>query len=159
MSTLGINSFQPYQTKRRGKRCGRRKPWKIDDKSLIDTVLHIPVLMPAERKKKFHDQPRKSNLANLIPLCRETYDKPNVSCWNAHSIRNQSFVLCEHIMEKNIDIMFIIETWLHGDNPVAITECTTPGYTFLNVPHAGDCHGAWCCCNIQIYAELGLCQY
>ena len=42
------------------------------------------------------------------------------------------------IMDKDIDIMFIVETWLRGDDPVVITECTA---TFLNVLRAGDCHG------------------
>ena len=45
-------------------------------------------------------------------------------------------------MDKNIDIMFVVETWFRNDDPVVISESTPPCYTFLNSSRDGnDCHG------------------
>ena len=52
--------------------------------------------------------------------------------WNARSLRNKAQRTCDYILEHDIDIFVITETWLKEDDQVIIGECTPPGYTFLS---------------------------
>ena len=57
-----------------------------------------------------------------------------VHCWNANSIRNKSTTLVEHIIDYDVDIMFLVETKVKAEETVVLGECTPPGYKFLSFP-------------------------
>jgi len=49
--------------------------------------------------------------------------------------------LVDHVLEYDVDVMLITETWLFNDDQVVIGECTPPGYAFLNFPRGSVTHG------------------
>tara|TARA_B110000881_G_scaffold40031_1_gene32496 strand:+ start:158 stop:3112 length:2955 start_codon:yes stop_codon:yes gene_type:complete len=65
----------------------------------------------------------------------------NVHYWNAQSIGNKTTTICEYLLDKDVDILVITETWLAEDDPVTIGECTPTGYSFFSFPRPGDEHG------------------
>ena len=58
------------------------------------------------------------NPANFIPVFIEKVavtfkdDGQRVCCINAQSCRNKALAIADHIIEHNIDVMAICETWL-----------------------------------------------
>jgi hypothetical protein len=58
----------------------------------------------------------------------------DVRLWNAQSVRYKCTALSDYVMEYDIDIMAITETWLKESDNVIIGELTPPGYSFINVP-------------------------
>ena len=55
---------------------------------------------------------------------------------NARSIRNKTTEIRELVYERNLDIVFIVETWLNGDvsDGPSIVDLVPPGYKFINLP-------------------------
>ena len=79
---------------------------------------------------------------NLRPIKRETFSNLNVHHWNARSLRNKTHLTCDYIMENDVDIMIITESWLKKDELVIIGESTPPpGYAFLSKPRVSDNYG------------------
>ena len=88
------------------------------------------------------EQPRYRNISNLRPIARtQPYSNFTVHCWNANRIRNKTITLVDHVIEYDVDIMVITETWLAEDDSVVIGECKPPGYEFLNFPRGGSRQG------------------
>ena len=89
----------------RGKRGGRRKQRKI------------PVLVPQFGPNNKTCAPG-INHNNLIVVNTNTQKKYEsclkIRLWNAHSVRNKTFLLHDYISEHDIDIMLITETWLRA---------------------------------------------
>lgn len=58
-----------------------------------------------------------------------------VGVWNAHSVGNKGVEISDLILEKDLDILCLCETWLRdaGDE-VTIGEMKPPGYAFLQCP-------------------------
>ncbi|XP_071510967.1 uncharacterized protein [Diadema antillarum] len=111
--------------KHRGKRGGRRKQRQIrvhTASNLTDRIWRYEVR---------NDNGR--NLSNIVNVPQEHDCKLNVQLWNCNSVRNKTNFLLEHVIDSNVDIMFLTETWLLSVDPVVIDECTPAGYTFLNV--------------------------
>ena len=54
---------------------------------------------------------------------------------------NKTITIYDYILDKNVDVMIITESWLGDDDPVIIGECTPLGYSFLNFNRSGDKHG------------------
>jgi hypothetical protein len=66
----------------------------------------------------------------------------NVCHWNAQSIRNKTTTCSELIIDHNVDLMFLTETWLGADSDqVVIGELTLPGFNFINLPRPTSKHG------------------
>ena len=53
---------------------------------------------------------------------------------NARSIINKSFLLNDIIKSKNLDFMFITETWQRTNEHAPIIELCPPDYSFLSLP-------------------------
>ena len=53
---------------------------------------------------------------------------------NARSVRNKGHVLCETILDRGLDALFLTETWLTDSDDVSITDLTPQGFNFLHVP-------------------------
>ena len=54
--------------------------------------------------------------------------------WNARSVRNKTVSVHDFVLENELDILFITESWLGRDDSVIIGELTPPMYSFINVP-------------------------
>jgi exonuclease III len=65
----------------------------------------------------------------------------NVRLWNAQSLRNRTITVSDYLIQENVDIMFVTETWLNINDSVVIGECTPPSYDFLNFPRGTSDHG------------------
>ena len=57
---------------------------------------------------------RQVNHDNLTQLPRvdNSTDCLNVCLWNAQSVRNKSLYICDYILEHDLDIMIITESWI-----------------------------------------------
>jgi hypothetical protein len=61
--------------------------------------------------------------------------KLRIACLNAQSIRNKTTPLREYIIEKDLDIFFIVETWLsEAGDEVHIGDITPEGYRMISKP-------------------------
>ena len=133
ISELGIGRRQRTHRGRRAPSYFPHQPTK--------TIRDIPVIIQPRQTKPVSGGNAHQNLRD-IP--RHDPSKPTnikVGLWNAHSVRNKSFLLSDYICEQKLDIIFLTETWLHTDDPVVIKECTPPDYTFLSIPRHNSGHG------------------
>lgn len=53
---------------------------------------------------------------------------------NARPDAGKAVSLCEHIIEKCVDILAITETWLREEDDCHINDLCPPGYKFVGVP-------------------------
>jgi hypothetical protein len=58
---------------------------------------------------------------------------------NSRSICNKGAIISDFIMENSIDILFITETWLHGDlaDAALMNDCCPSGYSTASAPRIG----------------------
>ena len=62
---------------------------------------------------------------------------------NAQSVRNKALGICDYIMQANVDLVFLCETWLRpvGDE-ADCAALTPPGFFFKSLPwQSGTCGG------------------
>ena len=73
----------------------------------------------------------------------------DIRVWNARSIRrairNKTTTLNAYVIQYDIDIVFLTETWLATDDPVVIDELKPDGYDYLNFPRGTSNHGVPVC--------------
>lgn len=50
---------------------------------------------------------------------------------NVRSLLNKSFIINDIILDHNLDIIILTETWLGTDAPVVLTEASQPNLIFL----------------------------
>ena len=74
---------------------------------------------------------KKSNLVN-IP-CNENSKYSTLCLLNARSIRNKAELIKDYVLEQNIDICAITETWLSVNDTITTGDITPDGYQFLHV--------------------------
>ena len=87
---------------------------------------------------------RLANYANLItikrpPLIRQAFPayKPVEICLlNACSVKNKSFVIKDFVLDKNIDVLAVTETWLQADisNQLTVNDICPTGFAFHHLP-------------------------
>ncbi len=77
----------------------------------------------------------------LRPLERHNNRNLTVHLWNARSVRNKTIAIIDDIIDNDIDLFIITETWLAEDDPVVIGELLPPGYSFMSFPRKSDEHG------------------
>ena len=82
-----------------------------------------------------------SNLNNLLDIPKHNNKQLNIRLWNARSACNKTVSIYDNIIENDVDIIVITETWLTESDPVIIGEMLPEGYSFLNFPRKGDAHG------------------
>ena len=65
----------------------------------------------------------------------------HIGLWNARSVETKVTSICDYILEYNIDVFTLTETWLKGDERDQITlnaiMCALPAYKILQVPREG----------------------
>ena len=140
---VNINRYKHW-TLPRGKRAGRKKQRAI--KQLVTN--------PAERRNKnkaLHGNRHVVNTSKNNTVIKTVTTKDSSSQTNQHifvnannlrlgyinaqSCRTKTEEIKDLIEEKDIDIMFVVETWLKpGRDNSFITEMTPPGYVINSVP-------------------------
>ena len=66
---------------------------------------------------------------------------------NARSVlRNKALDICDYIMQANVDLVFLCETWLRpvGDE-VDCAALTPPGFCLKSLPRQSGTGGGACC--------------
>ena len=55
---------------------------------------------------------------------------------NAHLVRNKADLLTDHVLEHNVDLVALSETWLSADanDKKTISDLTAAGYDFAHIP-------------------------
>ena len=66
--------------------------------------------------------------------------------WNAQSLRNKTQLVSSYMNEKELDVYFIVESWLSEDDSVVIGELENSGkYRLINKPRPNRNGGGVCC--------------
>jgi hypothetical protein len=73
-------------------------------------------------------------------------DYVTIGLWNAQSLRLKTQLVSSYMAEKNIDLYFIVETWLSDENTSVIGELLSGGdYRLINKPRLNRIGGGICC--------------
>ncbi len=99
----------------------------------------IPVLSGHRTKRS--DGNGGINSTNLVKIKCTGKQCLDIHYWNAQSVSKKTTTIFDYILDKDVDILVITETWLGEDDPVITGECTPSGYCFFNFPRPGDKHG------------------
>ena len=111
-----------------------------------DTVHPIPVCTTTRSNDHIEDEiKQKANITktenvviNVTVENTEESKNLKVSCINARSVRNKADDIASHIIDENVDICAITETWLHASSDtkdkVILGNLTPPGFKLLHVP-------------------------
>ena len=102
--------------------------------------------IPLDRFKRKNDYSKNTGPNRLIDLNSKV--GPNnhkthgirLALNNAQSVRNKTDMIVDHIIENDIDVLCITESWLceSGDEKV-IKDLTPDVYKFINVPRSKGC--------------------
>ena len=66
--------------------------------------------------------------------------------WNAQSLRHKAQLTKSYMEENEIDLYFIVETWLNSDDTAVIGELEDGGrFRLINNPRLGRAGGGLCC--------------
>ena len=124
IQNLGILAEKPHHRRtHRGKKAGCRRAKYIP---VCAEQRHDPFLQA--------EMDRYSNPNNFAQFPSSSQNNIKAALWNARSTRNKTLSVYDFVLENNIDILFVTETWLCEDDPVIIGELTPPSYSFLNIP-------------------------
>ncbi|XP_072017730.1 uncharacterized protein [Amphiura filiformis] len=120
------------------------KPTKRGHRSFLKQQQPISTVISNRRVSTGLSTERGVNFSNLKTF--QNHDlaptKLNVCLWNVQSLRNKDVLFTDYILEHDIDVMLVTESWLKPDEHVVIGQCTPPGYEFLHIPRpAGAGYG------------------
>ena len=120
----------------------------------------IPVHTTSIRRRDYNCSYMSASLNNLCSLNRIS-QVPNsqlcknfTSCLlNARSVRNKTLVIKNFVVDYAVDLLDIMETWLHlkGDD-VTIGELCPSGYSFVHTPRQAGTGGG-----VGLLYKQGLC--
>ncbi|XP_072025269.1 uncharacterized protein [Amphiura filiformis] len=141
ITSLGIRSEPIIRRGRRGGKRHPRVPPVVDTDA--DQYSPIPTIIGNRPKPNELQTPRYATCTNLrqLPHYGTMDSKLNVCLWNAQSLGNKTVLLVDYMLEHDIDIMILTETWLRDDDRVIIGESTPPGYSFLNISRPNNARG------------------
>ena len=77
------------------------------------------------------------NLANIdtSPLTQELSRRFKVMLLNAQSVRNKTIDICDHVIQANVDLVFLCETWLRPEGDESdCAALTPPGFCLKSLP-------------------------
>ena len=90
----------------------------------------------------YHHEGRGVQHSNLTQIEMKHNHLMEVAFINARSVCNKSLAICDYVVENNIDVLGITETWLKADNDaITVGEITPPGYTLEHIPRASGRRG------------------
>ena len=58
----------------------------------------------------------------------------NIATINCESCNNKAAMIADYILEQDLDICCLTETWLNADDPVTIGELCPNGYKLISIP-------------------------
>ena len=64
-----------------------------------------------------------------------------LACVNARSLRNKTADVVDHVVNSNVDMCVVTETWLKDADSVTIAALSPDGYCFQNSPRENDRSG------------------
>ncbi|XP_034006046.1 uncharacterized protein LOC117498087 [Trematomus bernacchii] len=101
-------------------------------------------LSPVELKRSRtptlrHHNKQHVNLTNLLPLPRSTQPLPmqrhlRAALLNTRSIHIKSHILNEFIKDKNLDFLYLTETWQKPQDYFSLNQITPAGFTCIDKP-------------------------
>ena len=66
------------------------------------------------------------NHSVLRSLNRHNDRNMSIRLWNARSVRKKTIAISENIIENDVDLFVVTETWLTEEDPVVIGELLPP---------------------------------
>lgn len=141
LQALKVNCIFKYRGKRGGK---HRIPVKISQRHDLENENNYATFLS-------HSSLSKQQYVNFNNLTLVPRNPPISKCssndfefclLNARSIRNKTVIIKDLVVDKNIDILAITETWLRpsGDE-ICIGDLCPTGYGFLHVPRIDSVGG------------------
>ena len=98
------------------------------------------------------------NLDNLVPItCNRLpiTNYTNIAVVNTRSIRNKTLEFIENIIDNDIQICIVTETWLSDGDDALITECTPQNFSMLPVNRCNRAGGGTALlCNSKMKPRL-----
>jgi len=88
------------------------------------------------RRQRVHSQRRWSVDPGRYPHAHGHAGGLTVGCINACSINNKGLVLCRTIIDKELDLLVITETWHEGPESAALKRYTPTGYKCVDAARA-----------------------
>ncbi len=84
------------------------------------------------------------HVCTLIPLTGDISHSPwcathvphrhNCALLNTHSLYGKGTLLSDIMIERNLDLLFLTETWQMPDDFIELNLLTPPGYSYLTKP-------------------------
>ena len=116
------------------------QPNHLLPQEVYDKLKHYQILYRTrvgKHKIKNWDTNCGVNWSNLIlpamVLETQSHYQLQLSTVNVRSIRNKTGLFLNYILDNNIDICTVTETWLKPEDDTIRSELTIPGYKFLDV--------------------------
>ena len=115
----------------------------------IELVYKIPTRITVRRnnlcvKTRPRTHARKVNVNNLVCVNFVSNPKPDMlrfATINARSLRNKVAVFSDYIVDQNIDVCVVTETWLKDMDTTSIAGVCLPGYSFKSFPRQSNRSG------------------
>ena len=76
----------------------------------------------------------KTSKFNVSKQTQGTPDMLRFAVINARSLKNKTAVFADHIIEQNIDVCVVTETWLKDKDTASIADICQSGYAFKSFP-------------------------
>ena len=132
LSHLKVNSLLRY----RGKRAGKPKWLQSDDR--VIPVLNRPRQMITlwRARKRTLTSLINCDSSRLPPFSHLKPTATRFALFNARSVRNKRLLIKDYVVDNDVDIFALTETWLHPDNrdDQVIGDLIPVGYSFYHVP-------------------------
>ena len=132
LSHLKVNSLLRY----RGKRAGKSKRLQSDDRAI--PVLNRPRQMITLWRARTRTLTSLINCdsSRLPAFSRLKPTATRFALFNARSVRNKRLLIKDYVVDNDVDIFALTETWLHSDNrdDQVIGDLIPVGYSFYHVP-------------------------
>lgn len=75
-------------------------------------------------------------LSSTAPTVK-TENQLTVCVVNVQSAKNKTLKICDFILDNDLDLCLMTETWIQDCDAVTIQDLSPPGYDFKYVPRAG----------------------
>ncbi len=75
-----------------------------------------------------------ANLSNLRPIKPHDSNQLSLHIWNARSVCNKTTQTYDYVLEQDVDVLLLTETWMKSTDHPVVAELTPVGYSFINVP-------------------------
>ena len=154
LKTLGIGRRLPRRQSCRG---GARKvraisvagPSSVRSRDLSPTTKISATTVPASFCHHLPCPPSSPgcNPHNLVkidtsPLTQELSRCFKVMLLNAQSVRNKTTDICDHVIQANVDLVFLCETWLRPEGDESdCAALTPPGFCLKSLPRMSGAGG------------------